>query len=514
MTIASSAVAQIDWRSGYVTGGFETNSIYYLNDATTNAVRPDGRIGSNNYLKVDFGVGLLEGGLQMEGYFPSLQGYPSEMDGYSLATKYIRYRKDNLAVTVGDFYEQLGSGLLFRAYEERSLGVNTAIEGAHVSYNWDGKVGVKGFVGVPKLFRKYNYDSRIIGTDLSADITALAGVDGFGLTAEGSFLSKHQGLDSEWQEGLITPNVNGYSGRLVFDIDALTLKGEYITRDADVSRYNNYNTTRSKAVLLEASYTYGNLGTNLTFRKLKNAGFQSDFNQATMYTGMNYIPALTQQHTYSLAALNPYQSQMEEEIGGQEDVYYFFPRRSVIGGLKGMRLHGNFSTYYGPSPAPEIKANELYFRDLTVDAERWFGKQIKATALYTWQTYNNRVSPHPVYEFRQSHVVVADVTYKFNDVHALRGEYQHLWSAKGDGNWCAGALEYTISPGWSFSVADMWNYGYTRIHYPNGGVSYSKSHVRAQLNFGRFREGYQCAGGVCRLIPAYTGGNFNVTISF
>lgn len=501
-------------RKGHVSGALESNSIYYLEDEASGAVRPDGGIGTNNYIKVDFGIGKFEGGIQMEGYFPPIQGYPEQLKGFSLANRYVKYHDKGITATIGDFYDQFGSGLLFRSYEERSLGINTAIEGAHLSYVWDNKLSVKGFAGFPKLFKNYNYGSFVAGADISLNVMALAGSDLFNLSVEGSILNKHQALDSEWMEGVVSPDVTGGSARLVFEKNGISLKAEYVLRSADVSVYNKYNEASANALLVEGSYTSGNLGANLTFRKISNLGFQSDYNEGTMFTCLNYIPALTQQHQYSLASLNPYQSQMDGETGGQADVYYFFDRRTFMGGPRGMRAHANFSTYYGPSPYVDIRKNELYFRDLTFDVERWWGRHIKAIFQYTWQTSNNRVSVHPVYEFRNSHIAVANVTYKVNNTHAIRAEYQHLWCNKGDGNWCAGTLEYTISPGWSFSVSDMWNYGLTRIHYYNGSFSYSWSRTRVAANFGRFREGYQCAGGVCRLIPAYTGANLSLTTSF
>lgn len=515
------------WRQGYVTAGLESNSIYYINDSQTGAERPEGNFGSNNYLKVDFGLGLLEGGLQMEGYFPQLQGYPFQLKGFNLSNKYVRFRDKGFSATLGDFYEQLGSGLLLRAYEERSLGLNNAIEGLHLAYNWSNKLSAKAFVGFPRKFKEYNYNSRIIGADLSLNLMSLAGCDLFGLNVEGSFLSKYQALESEWMQDVgMSPTVNGYSARLGVDWNGLTLKGEWMSRAADVCSYNNFNTTKANAILVEGAYSWGGLGINATFRKICNLDFQSDHNEMTMFTSMNYIPALTQQHTYALASLYPYVSQSAGEIGGQADVYYFFARRTPMGGAKGMRVHGNFSTYYGPKAIAE-EGNELYFRDLTIDAERWFGKHFKAIVLYTWQTYNCRVSTHPSADVQKNHTLVLDMTGRINAKHSIRCELQHLWSnreaewtipgekkANEAGNWMAGLLEYTISPGWSINISDMWNYGGDRVHYINGGFSYSRTRVRAALNFGRFREGYQCAGGVCRLIPAYTGANFTLTTSF
>lgn len=502
---------------GFVTGGLETNTIYYINDSRTGAERPDGSLGSNNYLKVDFGYGMFEGGLQGEAYFPAIQGYPEQYKGFVLASKYARIRYKGFTASLGDFYDQFGSGLLFRAYEDRALGMNTAVEGIHLGYNWDDKIRVKGFIGRPKLYTSYSGVSRVAGADVSLDLMSLCGSDLFNLNLEGSFFNKHQALESDWMEGIVSPDINGVSARLGFEWQNLSLRGEYVIRTADASVFNGYNTDRSDAILVEGSYSIGGFGANLTFRKIRNAGFQSDYTQSGMFTCLNYIPSLTQQHTYSLASLNPYQAQSNGEIGGQADLYYFFPRHSVIGGAKGMRVHANFSTYYGPRAKKEYTekyGQEIYFRDLTLDMERWWGRHIKTILLYTWQTYNNRIGVHPSMELRYSHTIVADVTCKINPKHSLRGEYQHLWTMQDQGNWCAGTIEYTISPGWSFSVSDMWNYGFTRTHYFNGGVSYSHGHTRVGLNFGRFREGYQCSGGVCRLIPAYTGANFTLTTSF
>jgi hypothetical protein len=34
------------------------------------------------------------------------------------------------------------------------------------------------------------------------------------------------------------------------------------------------------------------------------------------------------------------------------------------------------------------------------------------------------------------------------------------------------------------------------------------------LSYGRNRAGYICSGGVCREMPAYTGGNLAMTLTF
>ena len=45
--------AQQDNKKGYLTGSFETNTIYYKDDSKTKAESPEDHFGSNNYLKLD-----------------------------------------------------------------------------------------------------------------------------------------------------------------------------------------------------------------------------------------------------------------------------------------------------------------------------------------------------------------------------------------------------------------------------------------------------------------------------
>ena len=46
--------AQVDLgKYGSISGSFETNNQLYVKDILTNAVFPQDRIGSNNYLKID-----------------------------------------------------------------------------------------------------------------------------------------------------------------------------------------------------------------------------------------------------------------------------------------------------------------------------------------------------------------------------------------------------------------------------------------------------------------------------
>ncbi|MBO6026839.1 MAG: hypothetical protein J6P73_06285, partial [Bacteroidales bacterium] len=125
-----------------------------------------------------------------------------------------------------------------------------------------------------------------------------------------------------------------------------------------------------------------------------------------------------------------------------------------------------------------------------------------------------------------------DVTYKINKRQSMRLELQGLWESevhKGyvtddkehfqkRGDWAAALVEYTITPHWSFSLGDKWNYGNPieecRDHYFSGTVSYIHDASRIMLTAGRQSEGVVCVGGVCRKVPASSGVSLTVSTSF
>lgn len=502
---------------GTLSASYETNTTYYMSDDEVGALRPDSRFGSNNYLKVDYTKGGFSIGGQIEGYLPPIIGYfggptGGQGDMFSRYDIYANFVRKGWDIRFGSLYEQFGSGILFRTYEDRALGINNALQGVRIGYTFGDFLTIKGLYGRVRDYDKYT-NTMVSGADLSFSISRLAKMDEFELTVEGSVLDKYEALEFG-AEG--NPHTLGYSARLAMGYAGFQLSGEYVSRKSDPAFYNNFDTTGTRSIQVDFGYSGGGFGGLVSFRKLENPFFQGIRNQSDnmlSYTYINYVPALTQQHTYSLATLNPYTPQ-SDELGGQIDLFYNFSRNTVLGGKKGMKIHGNFSTYYGGifDIYTGIRGEqELLFRDLTVDVERWFGKDFKMILYYTWQTFNPKTTAKDT-QLWNSHTVIADLTYKFNRKNSLRVELQHLYTKEDHKNWAALLLEYNLAPRWSFSLQDMWNYGDTGHHYVNGSVSYSYNKVRAALNAGRFKEGYLCSGGVCRMTPAYTGVNLSLVV--
>ncbi len=57
----------------------------------------------------------------------------------------------DLTITGGYIYDQIGSGIIYRAYEERPLGIDNALLGARLEYNVNNFLKLKAFAGVQKL---------------------------------------------------------------------------------------------------------------------------------------------------------------------------------------------------------------------------------------------------------------------------------------------------------------------------------------------------------------------------
>ena len=513
---------------GYLTGSLETTNHFYVDDAKTGALVGDDRFGSNNYLKLDYYRGKFSAGLQLEGYFPVLVGYPKELTNFNISNLYVNWSDKDFTFTAGTFYDQFGSGLLFRSWEDRTLGLNNATTGARFAYNFRNMVNFKAFWGIPRFgmgLYNENVDTRLRGADLSLSISNMCNWYQTSLSVEGSVLSRYEPISTDLEEEGGSPNSLGYSARINFETAGFFAKAEYV--DAGNKYYANpsvgsrYLQKKGNAQLLECGYNGHGLGVSLTARRLEwmNTAIISGNTSTSNLT--NYVPAMCTQYTYLLTTLHPYNPQTGNiagnfinsgELGGQIDVFYNFRRGTKLGGKRGWKLHGNFSTYYTIAKEGSFQAGNMLFRDVSVDFEKYWTKKFKTVLLWSMQEYSPSYGQNKTTWL--SNIIVADLLYKYTDKFSTRLELQYLTTHEDQKDWLAVLLEVNFAPHWSIFGSDMVNHGSTGTHYYNAGVSYVKSRTRISLGYGRYKAGYICSGGVCRAIPAYTGANLSITTSF
>lgn len=528
---------------GILKGSLESNTIVYVDDSQIHSEAPVHPVGSNNYLKLDYSYGKFTAGIQMEYYPQPLQGFQKELEGFGIPYKYLSWTDKSWSLTAGDFYEQFGSGLILRSWEDRQLGINNALGGGRLAFQFfDHAISAKVLYGKPRYYLRSDglgyktfehmfdaYSStHVVGGDLSVSLSQLFFPESFhSLTVEGSVVNRYEKtapnelIQLAELYGLGIPrNVLSYSGRMVYNSGPLSIKGEYVGKGNDlyaehVAKGENYRLKKGNAQLLEINYADNGFSATGTFRRLSNMQNQlfRTVQSVTAGNTISYIPALCQQQTYMLATLNPYAPQLDGEIGGQMDIYYNVKRGSSWGGKYGMKIHASASMFYA---TPEALANynhhRLSYRDLTIDVEKKWNRNFKTIFFVSIQenspTHGDRIPTDA------QNVFVIDAQYRITSKVSLRTELQYLYSEELNKDWMAGLLELNIAPQWSFYVSDMYNHGDTKTHYYSGGISYSNSSVRIAGSYGRNREGMICSGGVCRWQPAYTGGNLQFSLFF
>jgi len=550
-----------------LSGSIESNAQWYLDDDKLgdfydpNFPLSDQSLRANTYLSLDYNfLKNFTVGLQIESYEPlPLLNYYPEYEGTNLATYYANYKNEKLDITAGYFYEQFGSGLLLRSYEERQLGLNNALRGGRIKYSPTNFLNLTALYGQQRNGFKIS-NSSIFGFDTNIDMSSAFNIESLSRFNLGfSYVGKYEDFSSD-NPNFNTTNfpemINSYAVRADVDFGRIyasveyTLKGEdvaYTPPSVGIPTIIEGNYFKGNALLFDIGYTKKGVGVSATFRRLENMTFFSEreygipgANEFNMLS-VNFIPALTKQQDYSLANIYIYQAQpslqlqdfagQAGEIGGQFDFFYKFDKKTFIGGKYGTKFSANFSYWalldaefnqsQGTYDAEFLKFGSRLNRDFNFEIRKKFSKKWSSIFTYINTITDKGVTlggPLGVQGNIKANIAIAEVTRKLGKGKSIRVEGQHLWTEQDDKNWAGGTLEFNISNRLSFYANDSYNYGNDitddQIHFYNFGGSYSKGATRIALNYGRQRGGLSCVGGVCRFVPESTGFTLNLTSSF
>ncbi|CAM1353437.1 DUF6029 family protein [Tenacibaculum halocynthiae] len=525
----------------YLSIGFESNSQYYMDDSKTGDFVAPNRFRSNNYLTVEYGYKNFYAGLQVESYSPmALLNYYPGFEKTNLGLYYAGYKSEKINLTVGHFYEQFGSGLIFRTWENRQLGINNALRGARVKYFPTDYIDVTAVFGQQRAGFKYS-DGTVFGFDSNIDLSQLLSFENSNLVFGVSYLGRNQ------KNEILTPKfnslTNSFSGRVDFSSGNFYSNAEYVTKGEDAIYVfgNVRNAKKGNSFLLNLGYAKKGLGIDVTLRRMENANFYSErdavkenFNQNII----NYIPGLTKQHDYLLTNIYVYQAQPQisfidptlvklGEIGGQMDLYYKIKKKTLLGGKYGTKIAVNASYWAGLKGDVDFNNfdydtsllgfGEKYFSEVSLEVRKKWSKKWSSIFYYVNQYYNKRFIEEQAGEVRAD-ILVGESTFKIGNGKSIRFEAQHLWTKDDRKNWTGGTVEFNTSSNLAFYVSDIYNYGSTdvskKIHYYNLGGSYTYKSHRFALNYGRQRGGLVCVGGVCRNVPESTGVTVNISMSF
>ena len=522
---------------GNFSGNFQLEGQTYKSDSAMEAKKVSEQLQSQGFFNLNYSNGGLTAGIRYEYFLNPLQGIETNYKGQGIANRFISFSTDFIEVTAGNFYEQFGSGIIFRTYEEKSLGIDNAMDGARFKVRPINGIDITGIWGTQRNYWSQG-EGIVRGGDLNVSLNELLDRDGTNLTAGASVISVFQ---ADRNVSLIMPeNVLAWSGRTALLSDKYIFDVEYAYKynNPNVSNRNSYNS--GYGLIFNGSYFGDGYSATLNLHKIDNMDFRSDRNAVKSELMLNYIPPLTKQHSYRLATMYPYSTQFNGEAGLQAEVSYIISKGTLLGGKYGTDVSINYSRvhsidttrideYKYESPFLGI-GDKLYFQDINISFDHKFSNDFKGhLSLYNIIYDRDRIenSGVPNSGMVYSKIAVIYGIYKLTNKHALKLELQHQWTEQDsavtshdivNGNWLGILAELTISPCWYISIYDDYNYGNAndekQIHYFNGSVAYSTGPTRLSLGYGRQRAGILCVGGVCRQVPASNGFYLSINTAF
>jgi len=560
--IANSSFAQENKPNHSVTGNFQVDAANYTKDTTIGADPGSQVFRYNSFGNVNYIYGNFSAGVRFESYEPPLLGYLPGYKGTGIPYKYARYKNKDIDVTVGSYYDQFGSGMCFRSFEDRGLLYDNAMNGMRVIFTPKDGVTLKGIIGKQRTY--FDLSPGVVrGIDGEVNFTQLlndcreAPVGDSGVIDStkikrplrtqvifgGSFVSKYQqDQDPSW---VLPENVGCSAARLNIIRGGFNFYLEGAYKINDPSYQNGLSYKDGKGLFTSVSYA-AEMG--LTFlvqgKMIDNMSFRSDRNATNTIDMINYSPPITKNHTYMMMAYVPYASQLNGELGGSAEIQYKFKKGTFLGGKYGMDISLNGSVMYAPDTTGlrytedsirhyKYKVNyssmgDEFFHDVNIEINRKINKKLKLTFMYSNQFINQAQVQYNTLDKKEhpdvrSHIWVADITWRYKLGKAIRFEAQNFISKDtvneyGTGSWITGLIEWTPSSNWFVVLADQYNYGNPesakKVHYYYGGIVYVTGPTRVSVSYGRQRAGIFCAGGVCRFVPSANALSISISTSF
>jgi hypothetical protein len=547
------SLAQNIFDRANVHGNFQIDAqTYHPDDALgiTDSLLQGKTMRLNGYGDIRYSLGKFNAGLRYEAYLPPLSGFDPQYQGHGIPYWFAEYAGDDLQVTAGHFYEQFGSGMILRSYQQWDLGYDNNITGLRVKYNPADGLYFKALIGTQRYYwEPYQDDNRGIVRGFDGELVLN---EAFKKMSEsktrfilgGSFVSKYEKMR---QKTLVSgdtvyayqlpENVASAAGRLTISHGGFNFYTEYVHKFNNPSAFNNYIYKAGQAFLVNMSYSTKGLGVLAAFKRIDNMSYKSKMTELGNVLDINFIPPLTKQYIYTLENVYPYATQLNGEMAVQGQMVYTIPKGSKLGGKYGTKLELNYSRVHGLEKeevetgipvdstgtlgykSPFFGWGDLYYQGINVTFDKKISKSVRLILEYLNLAYNIEVvEGHIGEEMVYGNEFDIDFTYKFTPSKSLRLEYEHLFTRQDKGDWMMLMAEFNIAPKWFFSLMDQYNYGNPsedhRLHYYTAGVAFVQGASRIALSYGRQREGLLCVGGVCRQVPASNGFTLTLSTSF
>lgn len=423
-----------------------------------------------------------------------------------------------LTITAGHVYDQFGSGIIFRAYEDRGLLIDNALFGLHLKYRLNDKLTIKGFTGQTKnLFERYASIEKGINAEGDIDINGKAHITpGIGIINrtmdQQSMNILVANINAMDQEDRFVPVYNMYAGTLynTLNVGNFTwyFEAAMKSEEAIVVPATGLEQWKGSTFYSTIGYAQNKFGINASGRATDHFVMRTSPDQQLLKGMIAWQPIIAQIRPQRLIARYTPPSQDISELAGNinafitpNDKYTFNVSYTHINTIEGDLL------YREAFAETEIRSIKKFLFHL--------GAQY---LVYNQSIYQSKVKEE--YPNVKAITPFVEITYKVSKKRSLRCDLQYMHTEQDYGSWAFGLLEYNISPNWSFAVSDMYNVKPNKAHvekanhYPNLFMAYTKDANRFTLQYVKQVDGINCTGGVCRYEPAFSGFKLGVISTF
>jgi hypothetical protein len=546
LIIAAGAFAQNDDDKpkdddkGEFSGNFQTNNQFYVKDSRIGATTTQylHQLSSTdawlnmNYKFKGFNFMVRYDLFNNSPLFNPQEAYSNQGIGFWQVSKDV----DKFNFTVGYFYDQFGTGMVFRSYEDRNIGIDFAIEGARVIYNLSENTRIKAFTGKQKfrfdirepIIRGMNIEHRMV---LSDKINDEFGASLVNRTIDQATMTSIAALINSYSiDKRFDPTYNVFAGNIynALHLKNLIIYTEYVKKTPEaIMNYDNTLTKKGGDIYYGSlSYSRPGIGINAQYKRIESFPFrtspletQPTPNNATIA----YLPSLTRQNTYRLLArYNAVVQELGEHATQFEGTFKPNKKWSINLNLSAvMKLSGLTSKGVNWNDSTHL------FRELYIDATHKFSNQFKMLLGFQTVGYNQAVFEVKSAPYVQTYTPFGEITYRVTPRNSIRLEGQWMICKEDLGSFVNGLVEFNMAPHWSFAAGDMINYAhgalndpavtnipFELIHYFNFFAGYTYKSTRMTAGYLKQPQGVNCTGGVCRFEPAFSGARVTLTTNF
>lgn len=541
MVAGSAKALTIDSDNGVALhGSVQADILFPEEDNAINTGSYDKDILFNTYADLNLISKYIDAGVRFEFMKWPMPGYENDFKGWGVPHIYAKGRFKGFELTVGDFYEQFGSGFILRTYQERSLGIDNSLRGGRLKVTALPGVRFTALGGVQRRYWDWETGSKVYGGDAEIDFQHFIkqlNERGISWTVGASYVLKHESDQDIFVPGTdyrlnLPKSVSAFDLRSQWRKGNVSILGEFAWKGQDPSFDNDYTYGKGTAVMLSASYSRSGLSAIVQAKRSENMAFRSQRSMSGTSAFLNNMPAFAYLHTYALPALYPYATQAAPgEWAFQGSLAYQFKRGTALGGRYGTKVKINASYIRGldhETPLQQLPGvtagtdgsstsffgmGQAYYHDVNIQIDKKWSPAVSQTFMYMNQMYNKDVIEGHGGRIK-TNAFVLDTKWRIDRRFTLRNELQYLHTHQDDGDWLYGLLELSVAPHLMVTVSDMWNVGVTDTHYYNFGVTGNYGANRLMLSYGRTRAGFNCSGGVCRYVPATRGFQISYAYTF